>query len=210
MKFKKSEKEIIKTIVKHGGSVISLADVINKSHLLEKKGIAILPNNRNLMYIRKDMYEDWDDKEPYGYIAEFASLLQYLIDNRLLIPIPYNGSTPLVIGKEKSSWGMQGTITVNDGEGIITPEHEFFYWFEKGQQAYWPCECSENFLPISQLLTDNYTISKELQELVKHNFKSEEERRFAKQQCLTWISIIIAGLIGLGSLIINMIMLLKQ
>lgn len=197
MKFKKSEKEIIKTIVKHGGSVISLADVINKSHLLEKKGIAILPNNRNLMYIRKDMYEDWDDKEPCGYITEFVSLLQHLIDNRLLIPTSFNGSTPLVVGKEKSCWGKQGTIVVNEGEGIITPEHDFFNWFEKGQQAYWPCECSEEPFHISQLLTSCYTISEELRDLVKHNFKSEEEIRFARQQRLTWISIVVALIIGL-------------
>ena len=49
MNFKNTEKEIIKTIVKYGGDVKSLADVINKSHLLENRGIAIIPNNRNLV-----------------------------------------------------------------------------------------------------------------------------------------------------------------
>jgi hypothetical protein len=42
-----------------------------------------------------------------------------------------------------------------------------------------------------------FSVSQELRELVKHNFKSEEEVRFVKQQRLTWISIVVALLIGL-------------
>ena len=45
MNFKKTEKEIIKAIVKYGGEVKSLVDVLNESQILEKRGIAILPHN---------------------------------------------------------------------------------------------------------------------------------------------------------------------
>lgn len=197
MKFKKTEKEIIKTIVKYGGDVKSLADVINKSHLLEKRGIAIIPDNRNLIYLKKTMYQDWDDKEAFGYIADMVSLISYLVDNRLLITIPFRDSQPLVIGKEKAEWGRRDVIVINDGEGYIIADQDFFNWYENNQQAYWPCTCSEEFMPISKTLTSWFSVSQELKDLVKHNFKTEEERRFVKQQLLMWVSILVALLIGL-------------
>ena len=42
MTFKKTEKEIIKAIIKYEGQAKSLAEVLNKSKLLEKKGIGIV------------------------------------------------------------------------------------------------------------------------------------------------------------------------
>ena len=44
MTFKKTEKEIIKAIVKYGGEVKSLVDVLNESKILEKRGIVIMPH----------------------------------------------------------------------------------------------------------------------------------------------------------------------
>ena len=195
-KFKNTEKEIIKTIVKYGGDVKSLADVINKSHLLENRGIAIIPNNRNLIYLKKTKYDDWDDKEAFGYLADFVSLITYLIDNRLIVTSPFRESIPLVIGKEKSEYGRNG-IVINDGEGFITEDQEFFNWYENNQQAYWPCTVSEEYMPISKTLTSWFSVSQELKDLVKHNFKTEEERRFTKQQWATWISIGVAILIAI-------------
>lgn len=197
MTFKKTEKEIIKAIVEYGGDVKSLADVLNKSHLLENRGIAIIPDNRNLIYLKKTIYQDWEDKEAFGYIADMVSLISFLIENRLLITIPFRDSQPLVIGKEKAKWGEKGGIVINDGEGFVVADNDFFNWYENNQQAYWPCTCSEEFMPISKTLTSWISVSQELKDLVNHNFKSEEQRRFLKQQRLTWISIAVALLIGL-------------
>lgn len=207
MTFKKTEKEILKAIVKYGGDVKSLADVINKSHLLEKRGIAIIPDNKNLIYLKKSIYQEWDDKDAFGYIADFVSLISYLIDNRLIVTIPFRNTQPLVIGKEKAEWGKR-CIIINNGEGIIQEDQDFFNWYENNQQAYWPCTCSEEFMPISKTLTSWFSVSQELKDLVKHNFKTEEERRFSKQQRLTWISIIVTGFIGLAGLAIAIISLL--
>ena len=46
-----------------------------------------------------------------------------------------------------------------------------------------------------------FSVSEELRELVKNNFRSEDEIRFRKQQCLTWVSIIAATLIGILGII---------
>lgn len=204
MKFKKTEKEIIKTIVKYGGDVKSLADVINKSHLLENRGIAIIPNNKHIIYLKKSMYRNWDDKEALGYIADFVSLINYLIDNRLVVTIPFRESIPLVIGKEKSKY-EHNCIVINNGEGIIMADQEFFNWYENNQQAYWPCTVSEEYMPISKTLTSWFTVSQELKDLVNNNFKTAEEIRFEKQQRMTWISIAVAGGIGVLSLFLSVI-----
>lgn len=202
MTFKKTEKEIIKTIVKYGGDVKSLADVINKSHLLEKRGIAIIPDNKHIIYLKKSIYQDWDDKEAFGYIADFVSLISYLIDNRLIVTIPFRESIPLVIGKEKSEYG-RNCIVINDGEGYIKEDNDFFNWYENNQQAYWPCTVSEEYMPISKTLTSWFSLSQELKDLVRHDFKTEEQRRFEKQQFATWISIGVALMIGLLGIFVN-------
>lgn len=208
MTFKKTEKEIIRTIVMYGGDVKSLADVINKSHLLEKKGIAIIPDSNNRVFLKKTKYKETEYKKAFGYITEFVSLIRYLIDNRLIVTIPFRESGPLVLGKEKSKWGQRGIIIINDGEGYITPESNYFNWFENDQQAYWPCEGAESLIPITATLTSWFTVSQELKELVDNNFKSEDQIRYEKQKCLTWISIAVAGGVGVLSLILSVISLL--
>ena len=52
-------------------------------------------------------------------------------------------------------------------------------------------------MPMAKTLTSWFTVSQELKDLVKNNFKSEEDIRFRKQQKLTWVSIIFATIVGL-------------
>ena len=54
---------------------------------------------------------------------------------------------------------------------------------------------------MTKLLTPWFSISQELKDLVKNDFKTEEEIRFRKQQVLTWISIVLATIIGLLGII---------
>ena len=101
MKFKQTEKEFIKAIVKYDGKVKSLAEVINKSHLLEDRGIAVvLYNQNNHIFLSKKKY-NFDSKEPLGYISEIVSLINSLIEKRLIIIIPLVSDDVLVIGREQ-------------------------------------------------------------------------------------------------------------
>ena len=201
MKFKKTEKEIIKSIIKYGNEK-SLADVINKSHLLEKRGIAIVPyHEHNYIFLRKDIYDDWYDKEALGYIAELLSLVDFLIKKRYIILIPGGYSEALVIGAQDARWHKNETLAVNGNEHICLAER-YVNWFDaNGNQKYWDCHFEEQQLPISKLLMPWFSISQELKTLVKNDFKSEDEIRFRKQQCLTWISIGVATLIGILGII---------
>lgn len=195
MKFKKTEKEIIKTIVKYDGEVKSLAQVINKSGLLEKRGIAIATDGRNsTIFIIKNKYA-FEDKEPIGYVAEMMSLINMLVENRYIITIPFEASSELVIGRKSARWYKPGWVVVDETEFI---DDKLFNWIDlKGEQIYWPVSCQENSFPVGKTIYSWFTVSQELKDLVKHNFKTEEERRFSKQQWTTWISIIVAILIAL-------------
>ena len=90
MTFKKSEKEIIKAIVKYGEKDNSMAKVLNKSQLLEKKGIVIaFASGRNYVFRDKKKY-DWEDAKAISYVAELISLIKFLVDNRLITILPIN------------------------------------------------------------------------------------------------------------------------
>lgn len=205
MTFKKTEQEIIKAIVKYGGEVKSLAEVINKSQLLESRGIAIIPHSEcNWIFLDKNKYE-YDAKEPIGYIAELVSLIEYLKVNKYITITPYLGESILVVGRAKSRWYKPGCILV-DEEEIIDVDSRINNWYnQRNEQIYWPVECPEKVLALWNTLSYWFTISKELEELVKNDFKSEDQIRFAKQQRLTWISIAVTGVIGLTGLIIAII-----
>lgn len=204
MTFKKSEKEIIKAIVKYGGEVKSLAKIINKSKLLENRGIVVaFASNRNYIFFDKEKY-DWEAKEGLAYLAEFISLIKHLIDNRYITLINYNVRETYVLGRKTACLARPGIIEIEDAR--LEVDSNMGNWFGgDGQQAYWSSCHSEQELPISRYLDCWFSVGLELKELVDNDFKTEEQVRFAKQQRLTWISIIIASMIGLSSLIVGVI-----
>ena len=202
MTFKKTEKEIIKAIVKYDGKAKSLAEVFNKSKLLEKKGIGIVQyGGKNMVFLRKDLYDDWFHNDGLGYIAELLSLIDTLIKQKYLVMIPFCTEGTLVIGAEESRWLKPEIILVNGNEHICVADRMENWFSATGEQKYWPYKYSERDLPIGNTFNMAFSVSQELRELVKHNFKSEEEVRFIKQQRLTWISIATAIAIGLLGII---------
>jgi len=204
MTFKKTEKEIIKTIVKYGGDAKSLAVVVNESELFEKKGIVVVfDSDQNYLFFDKQKY-DWDDKKSLGYITELISLLKYLIQNRLITILPTRGQAPLVIGRKISQYVKLNAIETDDAIIWVGSRCD---WMDKmtHNQTYWPNCYSEKELPLQLYLNCWFSVSQELEDLVKNGFKSEEQVRFQKQQCLTWISIFVAAAIGIAGLIIGII-----
>ena len=204
MKFKKTEQEIIKAIVKYGGEVKSLAEVINKSQLLENRGIVIaFASGRNYVFLDKQKYE-WDDNRALSYISEFISLIQYLIEERYITILNKNERGTLVLGRKRAKRARPDWIAVEDA--MLNVEGNMGEWRdENGEQTYWPNCYSEQQLPISRYLDCWFSVNQELKNLVKNDFKSEDQIRFVKQQRLTWISIAVTGFIGLAGLIIAII-----
>lgn len=208
MTFKKTEKEIIKAIVKYGEKEHSMAKVLNKSKLLENRGLVIaFASNRSYVFSDKQKYE-WEDAKAISYISELISLLKYLIANRLINILPINLREVHAVGRQHSKPYRPGYIEVDDA--ILEVDSNMGNWIDKATngQTYWPSCYSDKELPISAYLECFFSVSQELKDLVKSDFKTEEQIRFEKQQHLTWISIAVAGAVGLLSLIISVIGLL--
>jgi hypothetical protein len=202
MTFKKSEKEILKAIVKYGEKENSMAKVLNKSKLLENKGIVIaFASNRNYVFCDKKKY-NWEAVKAISYIAELISLIRYLVDNRLITVLPINLRDVHALGRQKARLARPGYTEVDDA--ILEVESHMGNWMDKEtrDQTYWPNCYDEKELPISTYLECWFSVSQELRDLVKNNFKTEEQVRFEKQQRLTWISIGIAALLGLLGVIL--------
>ena len=210
MKFKKTEKEIIKAIVKYGENEQSMAKVLNKGKLLENRGIVIaFASGRNYIFSDKQKY-DWEDAIAVSYISELISLINYLIDNRLITILPINVKEVHAVGRHHSKPYRPGYLEVDDA--ILEVDSNMGNWIDKvtNQQTYWPNCYTEKELPISAFFECWFSVSQELKDLVENDFLTEEQLCFKKQQRLTWISIIVAGIIGIASIIMNVIGLFLQ
>ena len=209
MAFKKTEKDILKAIVKYGEGEHSMAKVLNKSKLLEKNGIVIaFGSNRNYVFYDKNKY-DWEDGNALSYVSELISLIKHLIDNRLITILTDNVRYTHVIGRQNSRLAKMYHIEVDDA--FLEVESNMGNWIDKrtNEQTYWPNCFSEQEIPISQYLECSFSISQELRDLVKNDFKSEEQIRFQKQQRLQWVSIFVTGIIGLAGLVLAIIGLIR-
>jgi hypothetical protein len=206
MKFKQTEKEIIKTIVKYSDGKCSLAEALDKGKLLEKKGIAIIhENGRNYVFLDMAVHEDWFANDGLGYVAELIALKELLIQMRLIAMIPYVSAYSHTIGVNGFHGVKPDVYTTNDNELICLADRNVNWFDNNRNQKCWPCDYSEKEMPLAQFFNCSYSVSQELRDLVKHHFKTEGEIRFIKQQRLTWISIAVTGLIGLAGLIIAII-----
>lgn len=208
MRYNKTEKEIIRAIVKDGGRADSLAELLNKTHLLEKRGIAIVRKDTGDYYLfyRWEKYSEEDEQQIKGSVAELASLIDGLYRERLLIPFPSSYNRPLVIGRENVKWHKFDIMSVDNDQEFIVINHQID-WMDRNHNSLYGCcwDCNETIKPIQDKLFCSYYVSEDLKDLVKNNFKSEEDVRFHKQQIATWISIWIAIIIGLASIIISIV-----
>lgn len=206
MTFKKVEKEYIKALIKYVGDADSLSDAITKSHLIENHGwnIVLSDEGKYYLFYRLDKYDCEDERKVRGYLAELLALLDKLCSDRLLIAFPSSSDRPLVIGKENVTRCRIDINTVDNGREYIMLRQMGFGWYNKNNEPlYCWTECTDMVRPHEKQLFSAYHVSQDLIDLAHNNFKSEEEIRFKKQQCLTWISIAVALIIGLLGLFIK-------
>ena len=202
MNLNKTDKEFIRAIVKYDGKVQSLADVLNKSRLLEMRGIGIVHHcGKNIIFLRKDIYEEWFDRNGLGYVVGLLSLIDTLIKKKYITMIPFVHDKILVIGEKESKRLRPEFISVNVNETICLADRNENWLDVSNHQKYWPCKFTDNELNIGDIFNVAFSVNEELITLVKNNFKSAEEIRFSKQQWATWFSIAMAFVFGLLGII---------
>ena len=203
----KADKEFIKAVVKCHDDAESLADAINKSHLLEKRGwnIVVCDDRKYYLFYREDKYDCEDEQKVRGFLAELLAILDKLYSERLLVAFPSSYTNPLVIGKKNVTRYRIDINKVDNGKEYINLSQLGFGWYatKNNESLYNWCECTDMIRPYEKLFFSAYHVTQDLKELVKNDFKSVEEIRFQKQQLLTWISIAVALIIGLLGIFIN-------
>ena len=204
MKFSKEEKEIVKAIVQCENQGGSLALALNFSRLLEKQGIAFVDADcARMVFLHKDLYPDFfpfNDNAPY--VSILLNLIEKLVKNGHIILGESCYSDPLVIGAMHSQWAKPGLVVVNGNEFIIVDgPDKGWYGADKQEKYFWWNKWDSQFSKVSNYLHSDYCVSEELKELVKNDFKTDEEIRFVKQQLVTWISIGVAILLGVLGII---------
>ena len=204
MKFSKEEQEIIKAFVDYENISENIAEAFNISGLLEKRGIAIVnADDTTLVFFRMDMHPNFFPNAKYPYIPLLLNLIEKLVQNGSVICGDSVYTNPLVIGARYSRWEKPNILAVNNTEVIIL-KGPSKGWYDKinKQMVYWEWnEYGNQLKRVCHYLHSNFSVSEELKELVKNDFKTDEEIRFAKQQRITWISIIVAVLLGILGII---------
>ncbi|MBO7220620.1 MAG: hypothetical protein J6V21_05490 [Alistipes sp.] len=203
MKFSKEEQEIIKILVKYSNKGGNIAAVFNFTQLLGKRGLGIVrAGSKELLFFRKDLHPNFFPGNGSPYISMLLNLLEQLIDKRLLILGNSITSAPLVIGALASRWERPNVLVVNESEVIVLEGFNKGWYDANGRVIYnWDDDRSGRLAKLSHYLYHSYSVSEELKDLVKHNFKTEEQIRFAKQQRLNWIGIGVAILVGILGII---------
>ena len=207
MKFSKAEKEIVKVIVKYANNNENIASAFNASGLLEKRGIAIVnAGGVTLVFFNQEKYPDFFPNAKSPYLSLLLNLIEKLVQNGSIICGDSADANPLVIGAKSSRWEKLNMLAVNNTEAIIL-EGPYKGWYDKttGQMLYWEWnEWGNQLSRVCHYLYSGYCVSEELKDFVKNKFRSEEEIRFAKQQRVTWISIAVAIILGVVSILFNL------
>lgn len=203
MKFSKEEQEIIRILVKYSNKGGNIAAVFNFTQLFEKRGLGIVSaGSKELLFFRKDLHPDFFPGNGSPYISMLLNLLEQLIDKRLLVLGNSITSAPLVIGALASRWGRPNALVVNESEIIFLEGFNKGWYDANGKEKYnWDDDRSGRLAKLTHYLYHSYSVSEELKDLVKHNFKTEEQIRFTKQQIMTWFSIGLSTLLGILGLI---------
>ena len=133
-------------------------------------------------------------KERILEFFELYFLIKRLIKKDLLI-IASGDNCDRFVGRQDFSTTLPGKIVnFKDGSYIDVD----YKWKDKdGNIIKDIITFSETEIPFGEMVCGLPLISQELKDLVENDFKTEEQRRFQKQQLMTWISIFVALLIGL-------------
>lgn len=178
-----TEKEFVKALIENASpdSGRKLGDVLIKVYPIEY----IEKNTKDNSFYNKTVKICHKSEEGLeAKLYEAFSLFIMLIERRYIVAKEFIEST--IIG-EKSLYAY-----LSGNQHVV---RRYFNYYE---------------IDLWTLLNSQYSISNSLLDYVNHGFKTVEQKRFEKQKCLTWISILTAILIGILSPIISQCLQKKQ
>lgn len=205
MKFNENERVIIKELVKYDNiSQSTIGRFLDERIFTSGKGIVIMaliyPLNLNSTINCTILYYDaekFKNKEVSDMIYKVIESL--LIFNKLekmglvsMMQFPNLPQVTLVGCSEKGNLNPNPGVAVEfkNSNQYITTKLE--WKDEHGNVIYNNMKIEDSILNTATLFNSIIWVSPELKELVKHNFQTEDNRKFKKQQKLTWLAIAVA------------------
>lgn len=222
-KFNEREKEIIKKLCLITFSETEFFSFFLQTKYFTKdnnKALFIIPKqNKALLYVKKEIFDNINSrKKELGEFLELISLIIYLKENRYINIYPNDEilKSELLIMKESfnsPSNDIPHIIKLNVEGDYIDTNNFLFIYNNQNNVIYQAIDVDSN---VYDLIINNFFgllyVSEELVQLSNNNFISEEESRFntqlqedeakfKKQRCDTWISIGLSFLVGASALI---------
>lgn len=205
--FNRNERKYIEILSKLNENYISTCSKFLQDNFFTiDRGIVLTlyhPEKAVLFFLKP---ETWlNDKETgkcYYEFLEVISLLNYLNQERLILIIPDSkNAMPIQIlfsNFNSKNPGNGDKVILNENGDYLDRKNPHIIKNSTDKIIYFGQTIFSSYYEyISATLTGIILPTEELKELVRHNFKSEEDRKFAKNLNVAWVGILVAILMGL-------------
>lgn len=209
-KFNDREIEILKRLAKIDITTIpTIKDFLIKYFFKEKHNRALIIDFRNQWIYQYHTFQ-LNKKEINTEIFKFLeiiSLLNYLEEARYVTIIKGQKESDIEMLYSKAHFNLlhqNGKLTLNsNGDYILIDDQPQLIFNKEKDIILEGTKIKDQFNFICNGIEGAIFPSEELIDLAKHNFKNKEDRKFYRQMWATWISIIIAFLLGVTGIYLS-------
>lgn len=209
-KFNEREQRIIELLCSIDVDSFDFIHEILKKNFFTKGNnqLLMIVNSQAFLYLEKDVFEDLEKRKREIYLfKEMLFLLQFLNDKKYISNISdfnFNQNQIIILRESYCNPAItQGKIRLNDNDDYFITDPPKAEIFNKNGDVIYK-GISLDYGNLFQMISNNLIgltfVSEELKNLVRNNFKTDEEKRFKKNFCLTWVGIIVAFLVGIFGL----------
>jgi hypothetical protein len=199
------EKEIIKKIANIDVSSMSTCSRFLQDNFFTKdtkKALIVYHTTKDILfYIEPDLYNNINEIRKSNYeLFELLVLLQYLKENRYISLI----TTKQPVSSFEALYSeFDSSISQNGNQLILNTKGDYLLTNQPDLIK----DSNNQIILKGGLLNEYYDLinetvfglifpSEELIQLVKHNFKSKEDRKHKQNICVAWFGILIALILG--------------
>ena len=209
--FNQRERKIIEIISNVGiDNTDTFSKILQEKYFTEERGRILIINHVTkdvLLFLRIEDFNIISQRtKAIGELWELISLVSYLIDERLLTVLDMQSNSQIDFLYQGFSRGINSSpasITFQDKDGttsLILPDK---ITKSDGSISFKSVSFRDLYEPINKKLSGLIYPTEGLIFLVNNKYTTSEDLKFNKQNIISWVSIFIAFLIGLISIILS-------
>lgn len=209
--FNKREQRVIDIIANLGiENTDTFSKILQEKYFTEESGRILIINHVTkdvLLYLSVEKFDNITQRaKAIGEFWELVSLISYLINERFLTILDIKSNSKMDFMYQGFSAGIQSTSTSisfqeKDGTSSLIMSDKITK--SDGSISFKSLSFKDLYEPICKNLTGVIYPTEGLVFLASHKFKTEEDIKFRKQYFISWVSIGIAFLIGLISIVLS-------